>query len=235
MSIHNRAFVKYTVLFSLLAVFFIYVLLSRLPLGDYISTSSIDESFDFSRYIHSRTLFLRGQRIIIVGDIHGQHDSFQALLSKLFYDPASSSKDVLIHTGDILAKGTIPDCLRVLDWMTTRSIIGVRGNHDQKVIEWKGWQDWIRRHEEGRLWLDDLEHSWEEHNRGLIAEEETEPINANNWVDKQRQKSRKADKKWWDKVPEGWKMFHQHYLIASYVSFSLVVLGFKLILFLAAR
>jgi len=133
----TRAILRRNISFSFLVIFVLYVLLSYAPLEEYFSQSKINKRIDFSRYIHSRTLSLSSQRIIIVGDIHGQYDSFQDLLSTLDYD-SSSSKDVIIHTGDILAKGTISDCLRVLDWMTSRSIIGVRGNHDQKVIDWKG-------------------------------------------------------------------------------------------------
>ena len=47
--------------------------------------------------------------------------------------------------------------LDVLDYMTTHNVTGVRGNHDQKVIEWRGWIDWVESHEEGAEWLTELE------------------------------------------------------------------------------
>lgn len=62
-----------------------------------------------------------------------------SLLSKLSYD---LSKDVLISTGDIIAKGPLNGSLAVLSWMASRNVTAVRGNHDQKVIEWRSWINW---------------------------------------------------------------------------------------------
>lgn len=33
------------------------------------------------------------------------------------------------------------------------SIVGVRGNHDQKIIEWRSWFNWVRTFPEGERWL----------------------------------------------------------------------------------
>lgn len=49
-------------------------------------------------------------------------------MDKLSYD---SSKDRLIHVGDLIAKGSKNE--EVLWWMNERRILGVRGNHDQPV------------------------------------------------------------------------------------------------------
>ena len=49
-------------------------------------------------------------------------------MSKIAYD---QSKDVLIHVGDLIAKGDKNE--EVLQWMIKHSIQGVRGNHDQPV------------------------------------------------------------------------------------------------------
>jgi len=49
-------------------------------------------------------------------------------MSKISYD---QSKDVLIHVGDLIAKGDKNE--EVLQWMIKHSIQGVRGNHDQPV------------------------------------------------------------------------------------------------------
>ena len=49
-------------------------------------------------------------------------------MSKISYD---QSKDVLIHVGDLIAKGDKNE--EVLQWMIEHSIQGVRGNHDQPV------------------------------------------------------------------------------------------------------
>jgi hypothetical protein len=63
-------------------------------------------------------------------------------MSKLSYDP---SKDVLIHVGDLIAKGDKNE--EVLQWMIKHSIQGVRGNHDQpvrRVLPQRGEADWFR-------------------------------------------------------------------------------------------
>jgi hypothetical protein len=41
--------------------------------------------------------------------------------------------------GDILAKG--PDSIKVISYMREQHAVGVRGNHDQKVIEWRAWME----------------------------------------------------------------------------------------------
>jgi len=130
----------------------------------------------------------------------------------LDYDPSPSSNDILIHVGDILAKGTVSDSLRVLDWMTTRNITGVRGNHDQDVIEWKSWRDWIRQSKDGRHWLDRLDRQWEESiQNGTDAQDPAQ------WLERQKSKTWHEDKNLWKMLPKGWKMnmFGEQYLIAS--------------------
>lgn len=76
--------------------------------------------------------------------------------------------------------------------MTKHNITGVRGNHDQKVVEWRGWIHWIEKQKGGKEWLEEAEES------GL---EEPEP---SNWREK------------W-KVPKGWKFLGDHYRIARWV------------------
>lgn len=58
-------------------------------------------------------------------------------MTKVNYD---ASKDFLIHVGDLVAKG--PDPLKVLKFMRKNRVRGVRGNHDEKVIEWRNWMVW---------------------------------------------------------------------------------------------
>lgn len=55
-------------------------------------------------------------------------------MKKLSYDP---SLDLLIHVGDITAKG--PDSRGVVEYLRINKAKGVRGNHDEKVIEWRSW------------------------------------------------------------------------------------------------
>lgn len=58
-------------------------------------------------------------------------------MSRLKYSP---SHDTLIHVGDLIAKGSRHS--DVLDWFGTRKVLGVRGNHDQPVIQWRAWMEW---------------------------------------------------------------------------------------------
>ncbi|GAA5838493.1 hypothetical protein JCM11251_003408 [Rhodosporidiobolus azoricus] len=79
-----------------------------------------------------------GGRVIVVGDIHGTHTSLLRLLKRLSFSP---SQDTLIHTGDIIAKSTLNDSLTTVSLLRRFGAKGVRGNHDQKVIEWRKWME----------------------------------------------------------------------------------------------
>src|SRR6267154_2461092 len=65
--------------------------------------------------------------------------------------------NTLIHVGDIITKGTHKGSLAVLEYMATNNITGVRGNHEQKVIEWRAWMEWIRELDGGQRWLAEVE------------------------------------------------------------------------------
>ncbi|KAJ7494770.1 calcineurin-like phosphoesterase [Mycena galericulata] len=167
---------------------------------------------DFSRYAPTRTL-LEDQfplndphrRVIIVGDIHGMAKPFQALLAKLSYDPSS---DVLVHAGDIIAKGPHEGSLAVLSYMATHNITGVRGNHDQKVIEWRSWIEWMHAMDGGKSWLLEFHAKWKEAEAAGVDDPEA-------WAEKHM---RKSDSKWWKKIPRGWKILSDHYRIAHAMS-----------------
>ncbi|KIM24400.1 hypothetical protein M408DRAFT_331780 [Serendipita vermifera MAFF 305830] len=126
------------------------------------------------------------KRFIIVGDIHGMHGSFKKMMSSISYTP---SKDHLIHVGDLLAKG--PSSPAVLQQLSSANVTGVRGNHDQKVIEWAAWIEWVVSHHGGRAWLKDMESK---------SEEDLEEM------------KKKHGKKW--KIPDGWKFGGEHYWLA---------------------
>ncbi|KAL1744472.1 Metallo-dependent phosphatase-like protein [Schizophyllum fasciatum] len=127
-----------------------------------------------------------------------------SLLDKLSYDETS---DKFIHVGDIVAKGPHKGSLAVLSYMSSHNVTGVRGNHDQKVIEWRGWLDWIHGQPGGRKWLKDLNDDWESHD---VSEDKL-----SEWIERAR---RKFKSKWWKKVPDGWKVFSDHYRIARDMS-----------------
>ncbi|KAL1680308.1 Metallo-dependent phosphatase-like protein [Schizophyllum commune] len=122
------------------------------------------------------------------------------LLDKLSYDESS---DKFIHVGDIVAKGPHKGSLAVLTYMSSHNITGVRGNHDQKVIEWRGWLNWIHAQPGGKKWLNALNDDWESH--------KVDDDRLSEWIEKAKKKHKS---KWWRKVPDGWKLFSDHYRIA---------------------
>ncbi|KAK7050945.1 hypothetical protein VNI00_005057 [Paramarasmius palmivorus] len=166
---------------------------------------------DFSKYLELRTLsdeeFPIGdesRRVILVGDVHGMNDQLQSLLRKVSYDP---STDIFVHVGDIIAKSTHSGSMAVLDFMATNNITGVRGNHDQKVIEWRAWLDWIHTIPGGAHWLARCREKWD-----AAQKQGEDDVDA--WVEKEMKKD-KTNKKWWKKIPDGWKLFGDHYEIAA--------------------
>jgi hypothetical protein len=120
------------------------------------------------------------------------------LLATLSYDPQS---DELIHVGDIVAKGPHQGSLSVLKFMATGNITGVRGNHDQKVIEWRSWLDWILPNSDGKSWLTEMDEKW------TLAKKSG--IKLEVWTHEERQKSKS---KWWKKIPDG--LFGDHFQVA---------------------
>ncbi len=126
------------------------------------------------------------------------------LLQKVAYDRRN---DVLVHTGDILTKGSHNDSIWISDFMTRNNVAGVRGNHDQKVIEWKGWLDWFATLDGGKEWLSELHSKW----RAVSSEGQT----LKKWVKQQRKRSRGRDAEWWDCIPKSWIPFGDHYRVAE--------------------
>ncbi|KZP02740.1 Metallo-dependent phosphatase [Athelia psychrophila] len=140
----------------------------------------------------------------MVGDVHGSWDYLLQLLSKLSYDP---TYDHLIHVGDIIAKGTHKGSLAVLDYMTQHNVTGVRGNHDQKVIEWRAWRDWIRGIDGGTQWLQQLDQDAEARlsMQGKVSAK---------WFGKKLVSVAVQDAEWRRRIPKGWKLFSDHYDLA---------------------
>lgn len=78
-------------------------------------------------------------RTIIVGDVHGCATELVALLDKV----AFASGDRLVFVGDLVARG--PDSLGVLDVARTTGAIVVRGNHEQRLLDWlSAREQWLR-------------------------------------------------------------------------------------------
>lgn len=70
-------------------------------------------------------------RTIIIGDVHGCRSELEGLLDRV----AFTSGDRLVFVGDLVARG--PDSLGVLDVARRTGAIVVRGNHEQKLLEWR--------------------------------------------------------------------------------------------------
>ena len=121
------------------------------------------------------------------------------LLDKISYNP---HKDIFVHVGDIFAKGPHKESLAVLSYMAKHNITGVRGNHDQKVIEWRGWMDWVRSLPGGKIWLQALD----SRSANIANEEEGEEL-AERELDVMHMNWRK-------RIPKGWKLFSDHYRLA---------------------
>ncbi|KAH9013259.1 hypothetical protein EDB84DRAFT_1444330, partial [Lactarius hengduanensis] len=95
--------------------------------------------------------------------------------------------------------------------MSTHNITGVRGNHDQMVIEWRAWLNWVQDLEAGAgsRWLLDLEEKWKQ---GNVSGEPDDDGDTEGWVRTMR--DGRKDHKWWSRVPKGWKLFSDHYQVA---------------------
>ncbi|KAH6675041.1 Ser/Thr protein phosphatase family protein-like protein [Halenospora varia] len=68
-------------------------------------------------------------RLVVVGDVHGMKDSLVELLEKVNFD---EKHDHLILAGDMISKG--PDSKGVVDLAMKLGAIGVRGNHEDRII-----------------------------------------------------------------------------------------------------
>lgn len=130
------------------------------------------------------------------------------LLKELSYDPAH---DTFIHVGDLVAKGTQTGSIKVLEFMTSNNISGVRGNHDQKVIEWRAWMDWIETLPGGRSWLKELvatsSISSDDAKATPVYDIDEVEVSGTSEVDASR-------RPWWQKIPDGWSVESDHFQVA---------------------
>ncbi|KAF8734064.1 Metallo-dependent phosphatase, partial [Rhizoctonia solani] len=158
---------------------------------------------DFSKYIDLTSLpkhELRagGGRVVFVGDIHGMDKPFKKLLKKLNYD---ANHDMLIHTGDIILKG--PQSRKVIQELMRINALGVRGNQDQKVVEWRGWIEWVLSQEGGKPWLKKME-------------KRVEALKKPTKEDYKQFKKAASAKGW--SIPDGWKFGDQIYQLARHLN-----------------
>ncbi|KAJ7707667.1 Metallo-dependent phosphatase-like protein [Mycena rosella] len=199
------------VAYSTLAFFCLFFLSSGLTSPDDLwQRLTTTRTPDFSRYTPPQTLSDTQfpihdphKRVIILGDVHGMDKPFHALLAKLSYDPSS---DVLMHVGDIVAKGPHEGSMAVLSYMAAHNVTGVRGNHDQMVIEWRSWLDWIAGLDGGAHWLREL-------HADLAA---AGPEDPEAWAQKHLKHGHR--RKWGRRIPDGWKILSDHYRVAHAMS-----------------
>jgi hypothetical protein len=70
-------------------------------------------------------------RTVIVGDVHGCRVELEELLGKV----GLARDDRLVFVGDLVARG--PDSAGVLALARRHKAIVVRGNHEEKLLQWK--------------------------------------------------------------------------------------------------
>ncbi|KAF5342104.1 hypothetical protein D9611_001595 [Ephemerocybe angulata] len=140
---------------------------------------------------------------------------FRQLLSKVDY---ASTSDVLVHAGDFLAKGPHHHSMAILNYMTINNITGVRGNHDQQVVEWRGWINWVSSSKEGLDWLKRTEHHWKVLHGNHPADSRGLDDDLDDFVQSQKDKAPSKDRRWWKLIPAGWKFLSGQYRIAREMS-----------------
>jgi len=95
--------------------------------------------------------------------------------------------------------------------MSDNNITGVRGNHDQAVIEWRGWIDRVLAVNGGREWLERLERFSEKE-----LEDELKALQGKKDKDgKDKDDETLAE---WKRIPKKWKFMDDHYHIARCVT-----------------
>ena len=70
-------------------------------------------------------------RDLVVGDVHGQRETFERLLEKVGYAPADG--DRLLLLGDLIDRG--PDSQGMLQWLGREGVFCIRGNHEQFMLD----------------------------------------------------------------------------------------------------
>lgn len=85
---------------------------------------------------------MENQRYIVIGDVHGCLEELDELLRKVDLRP---DKDRLVFTGDLLDRG--PDPVGVLRRARELMAESVLGNHEEKHLRRKNWEDKIARGE----------------------------------------------------------------------------------------
>lgn len=73
----------------------------------------------------------RMERTIVIGDVHGCASELEALLRACAWRPS----DRVVLVGDLVNKG--PESARTIEIAADGKFLGVRGNHDEAVLNWR--------------------------------------------------------------------------------------------------
>ncbi|KAG1762720.1 Metallo-dependent phosphatase-like protein [Suillus occidentalis] len=202
--------------FVVLAFFLTFVFIAGV-LQEVKNNRAFNQKIDFPDFGHYNGNFIKDipdsvlpiddqrKRIIAIGDIHGMNNSLTDLLDEIHYD---SERDSLIHVGDLETRATIHDSIDVLSFMSSNRILGVRGNNDQKVIEWRAWMNWILSQPGGQEWLSVMDKRWP----NLDGDKRLQRTELEKWVETSQYAS------WKKMVPAGWHPLGKHYRVARAMS-----------------
>ncbi len=91
-------------------------------------------------------------RDLVIGDIHGQRETFERVLETVRYSPEDGDRVLLL--GDVIDRG--PDSAGMLEWLRRDGVTCIRGNHEQFMLDAL----------EGTKEMEEL---WMEHNGGAWA------------------------------------------------------------------
>jgi DNA segregation ATPase FtsK/SpoIIIE-like protein len=136
---------------------------------------------------------VRGAPELILGNTR-----FRNLLNKVHYDP---EVDRLVVAGDLTTKGPLDGSLAILADFARLNVTAVRGNHDQKVVQWRGWIENVLSKKKGPAWLEKQERKEQED-----EDDEDEDL--------------QIFKKKWKRIPEDWNFYDKHYKVARSVPHS---------------
>ncbi|KAG0734438.1 hypothetical protein G6F29_012967 [Rhizopus arrhizus] len=102
-----------------------------------ISTYSVSQYAHLTQIVSNNdTSLQQKERIFVVGDVHGCIDEFNSLIDTIKYN---TTTDQIILAGDITSKG--PDSLGVIRRAKELGALCVRGNHDDKLIRFKTFEN----------------------------------------------------------------------------------------------
>jgi serine/threonine protein phosphatase 1 len=70
-------------------------------------------------------------RDLVIGDIHGQRETFERVLETVRYSPEGGDRVLLL--GDVIDRG--PDSTGMLHWLRRDGVTCIRGNHEQLMLD----------------------------------------------------------------------------------------------------